>query len=264
MAVTASSVQPFTAVWCSPSYHARRTLIEWTLPETYWSGKIYVYRSLTGTAPWVCLNPSTPVSAAGNFDDEALIVDNRAQLVYYRLMLEQEDVRYSSPSIYLLQTLSRSQYGAARKIMIEELRRMRSGNGIQVYHIPLAPSEISGVDLRTGQTVTAACPRDIVSGFGQPVLTWIELGPQQIAIQDRQEGDGSDTMVTAPARLLSFPRPLRGHLLVDAVSDDRYAVDKVTEPHKFRGIVPVSYNVTLHLLPRDDPRYSLTVPSLLQ
>lgn len=263
MPVTVSDQQPFTAVWCRPSYHARRTLVEWTLPQPYWPGQVYVYRSLTGVAPWECLNPTAPVAAGGNFEDDALIVDNRAQLVYYRLMLELEEVRYSSPSVYLLQELTRSQYGAARKIMIEELRRMRSGNGLKVYHVPLAPGEISGVDPRTGQTLVAACPRDIVSGFGAPVLTWVELGPQQISMQDRPEGDGGDTQVTCPARMLSFPRPLRGHVVIDAVSDNRYAVDKVTEPHKFRGIVPVSYNVTLNLLSRDDPRYSIVVPSIL-
>ena len=263
MATTVSDLQPFTAIWCSPSYRARRTLITWTLPEQYWPGRVYVYRSLTGASPWECLNPTAPVSAAGNFEDEALIVDNRAQLVYYRLMLELDEVRYRSPSVYLLQALTRSQYGAARKIMIEELRRMRSGNGLQVYHVPLAPGEVSGVDLRTGQTTVAPCPNDVISGFGTPVLTWVELGQQQIIIQDRPEGDGNDTQVACPARMLSFPRPLRGHVIVDPVSDNRYAVDKVTEPHKFRGIVPTSYNVTLHLRPRDDPRYSISVPSIL-
>ena len=258
-----SEEQPFVDIWCAPSYHRRCTIVDWTLPDIYKTGRIYVYRSLTGTPPWECLNPNDPVLATGSFEDTTLAPDNRAQLAYYRLMLEHDNVRYRSPAVHLLQKMSRSQYGGVRKMLIEELRRMRAGqNGLQMYHVPLVKDQ-SDKDLLTGQTFTLPCPSDPLTGYGSPVLTWVELGPQQIEMQDRPEGDGSDTTVRCSARFLNFPRPLRGHVFIDVTADDRYVVDKVVEAHKFRGIIPISYSGILLLLPRDDPRYRIQVPSIL-
>lgn len=259
--------QPFTAIWCQPSYGQKKTLVEWTLPVQYQNGQIYVYRSLTGTAPWECLNPSAPVSAGSNYQDDEFVVDNRIQPVHYRLMLEHDGKRYGSPAIHLLQELTKSQYGVARAMLIRELRGMRlsgkGGNGIRVFHYPVLSRLDEKTDVRTGQATDVPCPNEGLSGFASPVETWVKLGATRTTMQDRPDGDGVNIEVTTPARLLSYPKPMRGNVIVDPISDDRYAVDSVVDAFRFRGIVAIAYQVNLRLLARGDERYRLPVPSIL-
>lgn len=255
------AASPFVAIWCQPSYAARHTQVEWTIPATYAGGAVYVYRSLTGVAPWECLNASAPAAITDNFRDEELVVDNRVQVVHYRLMLEFGNERFGSEPINLLQKLTRSQYGAARFMMIRELEWMRKGNGIPAYHYLLSPGALDTIDSRTTQTALVPCPGSGLSGFTAGIPTWIRLEPTTVTVSDRPEGDGAVYSATTKARMLSWPRPVRGHVIVDPFSDDRYAVADTVYEYKWRGIVPIAYDVTLQLLGRQDDRYQLPVPN---
>ncbi len=253
---------PFMAIWCQPSYGRRRCLVEWTLPEAERQGSVFVYRSETGTAPWTCLNPDAPVAATGNFEDEEFVIDNRVRLVYYRLALRRLDgTMLGSRIIHLLQTLNKTEYGVARGLLKRELEWMQnSRNGIQVYHlVTLAPTH---ADPRTGQALAAPCPGGIPGGYGAPVRTWISTGPTQITTKDSPDGTGSVSTHMCTARMLNYPRPLRGHLIIDPMSDDRFVVGETVDIFRFRGIVAIAHSVQLSLLGRDDARYRIPVPPL--
>lgn len=257
---------PFVNVWCQPSHGKRRTLVEWILEPGYEDHGVVVARSDNGTAPWTVLNPGSPVPAPGSYEDEEFVVDGRVRVVHYQLglMSPSGDMVAKSPSVNLLEALGKSRYGAARYQIRQEVRQMRAGDGSLMWHFqPLAGQYPGGAKNETGQTVGVECPRDGLDGFGPPVKTYVKIGtPVRTSMQDDPEGMGMTEEVVFQARMLAFPKPWRGHVLVDPYSDDRYVVGPVVEAYRMWGVVAVAYAAQLSLLNRDDERYRLKVPSI--
>lgn len=225
-----------------------------------------VARSDSGTPPWTVLNAENPVPVLGNYEDQEFVVNNRVQMTHYQVALKAPSgaLVAKSPSVNLLGTLPKSRYGAARYALRLEMLRMRGGSGKLMWHFQPLPGQFPGGFVnQTGQTIGVECPQDGLDGFAPPILTYVGLGSaQQTRIEDSSDGTGRVEEVTFSARMLAFPRPSRGHVLVDPYSDDRYAVGTVTEAYTMYGVVAVAYQTTIHLLNRDDERYRLGVPAL--
>lgn len=233
--------------------------------------KVFVLRSVSnGAPPWKGLSQSPAVGQS--FEDDAFIVENRTQQVFYRLVgVDSEGKQHFSPVVGLYDKLTKREYGAVHKIISSEYRRMRGGNGLPMLHyVPLAEGEPNpAYDPETGQAFIATCPNDgsyglpYIGGYGPPLQTWVEL--MQLAPEPYAEspaGMGADTTQAIRARMLAYPKPVPGHLLVHTVTDNRYAVSDNTQPYLFKGLVPVAYDVELRLLNRNDPRYGVPVPIL--
>ncbi len=233
--------------------------------------KVYVLRSVhNGAPPWVALTNSAV--SGQSFEDDAFIVDNRMQVTHYRLVgVDADNKRYDSPIVGMFDKLTRAEYGGVHKIIKMEYTRMRAGNGLQAFHyLPLVEGEENpNYDTETGQQLIATCPDDgsyglpYLGGYGPPVQTWIELmqiGPE-INV-DKQDGKGADSTYNVRARMLAFPKPMINHLIVHPTTDNRYAVGERVQPYLFKGLIPISYDVELRLLNRNDQRYKVPVPAL--
>jgi hypothetical protein len=257
---------PFINVWCQPSYAKGRVIVDWTLASGFDDHSVIVARSASGTPPWEVLNAASPVAAAGNFEDSEFVVDNRIQLTHYQLALQSPtgELVAKSPVVNLLGALSKSRYGVARYQIRQEVRQMRAGDGNLMWHFQPLPGQYpGGTKNDTGQTIGVECPQSGLAGFAPPVQTYVMKGtPERTSQVDNPEGQGYTEDVMYQARMLAFPKPSRGHVLVDPFSDDRFVVGGVVEAYRIFGVVAVAYGVTLSLLNRDDERYRLLVPPL--
>lgn len=261
---------PFLSITVQPAYGRAEALLTWRLAQEYETGDVYVFKSYTGIAPWTLLNDK-PVRKATVFRDSEVYVQDKSQSPFYRLLLEHEGQRYGSNVIGLYDKLSLREYAGVRKMMAAELRRMRGGNGVAVWHyIPLTDGDPNpAFDLSTQQQLGMECAFSaeqsyglpFKGGYGPPVWTYIEKGQVLKIVKERDDGTGSEELVETPARMLAFPQPSRGHLLVHPALDERWVVGEEVTPYAFKGLVPVAYGVKLHLLRRTDPRYRVPTPS---
>lgn len=261
---------PFKSFKVLPAYGSRQAAITYELKPGM-EGDVYFYRSLNGALGWELLNPDAPISASeGDFLDTTVPSDDKLAAVHWRGMLEvSSSVRYGGEPVTAYEAISRSQYATVRKILINEEKGMcphLKGSGVKIYHcIPKefgAPAD--SVDQETGQKLSPDCPDsedyggDYEGGWHTPLKTWVhvlQMGDE--TEKDREEGDGVEREAPLALRMLPYPKPRRGHMIVFPDSDMRYVVDEVTKRFFFRGIVPVAWHVTVSLLRRSDPRYRL-------
>jgi hypothetical protein len=261
---------PFLNVHIQPSYAKNQAVISWTTSPGYIGAEYYVFKSYNkGIAPWKLVNEE-PVYA-NLLQDKNLFVDGDP---YYRVLMVWQGQEFDSPVVGTFDKLSKAQYGGVSRMMQLEYLRMSTGNGIQVLHyIPLIDGEyVDTVDPETQQMYGLACRDDdtenlgemFKGGFASPVYTWIEIA--RFGDDDRAEDDsglGVNNKLIHAGRLLAFPRPKPNHLIVHPPTDNRYVVTSKVTGNFFRGVFPISYDVSLQLLRKTDPRYKIKVPSPL-
>lgn len=265
---------PFVDVQVSPSYGKNTCVVNWMLLPQYLDGMVFVFRSTDGVR-FDLLNEQ-PLIRAAYYIDETMPADNRIDMIYYRLLLVHTTGEYDSPIIGFFDKINRYEYGLVHSIIQKEFLKMRSGQGLEIlYYCPLtAGTPCEFVDIESQQVTGAECEdgsgdptqdcygQKFKGGFAAPVKTWMKIqesGP--IVIIDSEVGLGQVDEYTAQARMLAFPRPKRDDLIIHVPTDNRYAIGEVVKPYMFKGIVPVAYEVKLHLLRRDDPRYRVPVPN---
>lgn len=258
----------FTSVLVYPSHGDRECVVTWeTIPE--WDGaKFFVYRSDTGAKPWTNLTPNG-ILGGGEFADSEFYLEDRLEARYYSIYAELGAELYArSADIGLFDQLPRQQYNLMRAMVHREIKDRRRGNGIKVWHyIPLTSGEPNPkYDADTGQLVSS-CPDDIsfglpfIGGYGEPIQTWMKiLSDDPYKEEDKPDGSKKET-VTQTVRLLAWPMPRRGNLIVHPPTGDYYVVDSVVKPFRFRGIAPIAYHTRLLKLRRTDPRYKVRVPT---
>lgn len=268
----------FVDVSVQPSYGPRSALINWQVQSKYRKGDFFIFRSPNGVAPWTCLNAldadgnEIPIRNTGVFEDLTVFVDSFSEAPHYRILLEMEDDTHHSPVVGPYTRMSKREYAGAYQMLKMELLRMSRGNGTMVWHcIPLTSGEVSdSYDPDTMQEVGVDCP-DTVSpsyglpfkgGFGPPIATYVEFGQMVKAKVDAPEGQGSEEIVKCPARMLAFPQPALGQMLVHPAVDERWLVGEKITPYLFKGTVAISYDVELTLLRRSDLRYNFPLQPL--
>lgn len=255
-----------------PHHGARSAVLTWELPDTP-TGDVYVAYSETGTqGTWNVLNAAAPVaSGVGMYQDLELAINGGAQVGYYRLMLTNADGDHFSEPIGLLGDLTPREYGMVRAIIAREFIEMRATNGYPVWHcIPkITGPAAANVDLETGEIVGLEClgaaspsfGLPIMGGFHPPLLTWIRaLKIDRGTIQDSESDMSPRETDTTDIRMLAFPRPSRGHMIVDPATDRRYLIGDEIKPFLLRGVVPIAYETSMSFLSQGDPRYRFPVP----
>lgn len=260
---------PFLSVHVQPSYGRNKAIVAWAVVRGYEQATCYVFKSHTrGTPPWTLLNEAPSVTRM--YEDTVLeLTDN----IYYRVLMVHEGQEYDSPVVSAFDKLSRAQYGGVSKIMGMEYARMSTGNGIQVLHyIPLANGELDEtVDPLTEQKYGIACPdaddnfgTKFKGGYTPPVYTWMEITSYgKDEVKESDNGLDTDDSLIHKARLLAFPTPKPGDLIIHPTTDNRYAVNSPVQGNLFRGVYPVSYDVDIQLLRRTDARYRIEIPNPL-
>jgi hypothetical protein len=194
---------------------------------------------------------------------------------YYRLLLTNVDGDNFSEPVSILGDLSPREYGMVRAIMYREFVEMRATNGYPVWHcIPkTSGASAANFDPDTGETVGLECPGTpaltssyglpFLGGFDPPVLTWIRaLAIDRGTLKDNDSDMSPVETDTTTVRMLAFPRPSRGHMIVDPSNNRRYLICDEIKPFLLRGVMPIAYEASMEFLSQADPRYRFSVPVL--
>ena len=261
---------PFLNVHVQPSYGRNKAIISWVLRPGYSNGLFYIFKSFNrGTAPWILINEE-PVK--GSFFEDP----DMSGVLSYRILMIRNGIEYDSPVITPYDKMSKLQYGGVHKMMKLEFTRMVTGNGIQVLHYtPLIQGEYAddtdplteqkyGSHCKNGETTDIDYGQKFKGGFAPPIYTWIEIRKYgEFINQEDQSHLAMSQDVTHVGRMLAFPVPDPGDLIVHPPTDNRFAITSPLAGDYFRGVFPISFNVGLQMLNRSDPRYGIPIPSVL-
>jgi hypothetical protein len=267
----------FRNVRIYPRHGSRSATITWELEEGTPAGDVYVAFSTAGTrGTWKAVNPTAPVpSELEMFQDTGLFMDAGTVDGFYRLMLVTDaDDEFVSEPFQIAGDMTAREYGILRAMIRQEFLQMRVTNGFPVWHcIPkthgIPANNIDpDTDLSQGEECAEADPAlqsygmPFQGGFYPPVLTWMRVIAHAEGLQDDPEEFSPSETDQTSVRLMCFPRPRRGHMIVDPTTDRRYLVSQEIKPYRLRGVMPVAYNATLDFLSQGDERYKFAMPNI--
>jgi hypothetical protein len=267
--------RPFTNIIVQPAYGYNHAVLRWSVSKDYRDWGALVYRSPDGLTSWELLNADEEPVFTTEFLDTDLPPAARLDRVHYRINLEQPitGVTIEGPLLAFYEQLSPSDYQRASLMIRAELKRISRGPGIPMFHyVPLTRGTVnpfydkvtwlqSGSECKCNPDQSYGMP--FVGGFGPPLQTWVHLVDVQRSREWKEDATGTKDSSRATARLLSFPHPSLGHMLVHPATDDRYVVAAgEVKPFLYRGMVQIGFEVTLILLRRTDSRYQVPVPTL--
>ena len=260
-----------------PQHGTRSATVTWDMSDDAPAGTVYLAFSNSAVkGSWDARNGGAGVaSTLGMIADDRLVINAGLDPGYYRLLLvdEQDENHFSQP-IQILGDMTPEEYGVARAMIHREYVMMsaRGGSGYPVWHcIPKREGEYAGnYDEDEGRTIVTRCPpegadkdgygEDFVGGFYTPVLTWILPVALDQQVRESQDDLGSyekDNMVT---RMLAFPIPRSGHLIIDPATDRRYEISPNIRPAFLRATYPVAWDTELVFIKQSDPRYRFQPP----
>lgn len=259
-----------------PHHGTRSSMVTWSIADGVPSGVVHVAFSETGTKPWRLLTDVSPIaSAVGVYHDAELHMNSGAANGYYRLLLTNVVGDNFSEPIGIFGDLSPKEYGIVRAIMHREFTEMRATNGYPVWHcIPKTSGEpAANYDPDTGEIVGLECQGTaeedssyglpFLGGFNPPILTWVRaLSIDRGTLKDSESELAPRETDTTAVRMMAFPRPSRGHMIVDPSNDRRYLIGDEIKPFMLRGVMPIAYEATMEFLSQNDPRYRFHVPTL--
>ena len=256
-----------------PAYGPGKMAVTWRVDPKYKDGLIFVFRSINGgLPPWTLQNAGEvgiPAIAGYFVDDISTAKHSMLSQLHYRLALRMPngDV-HDSPVVNPFGRLTPHEHKIVVDLMWQELRFLRAGNGVPIYvYAPkLSGMPSAGFDPVSKQMHSSgddSYGQAYIGGFSTPALTWMHRYGSLVTRQG-PAGDGFGNTVgqASQARLLAFPRPAPGYLIVQPDADARYKIGDPIVPMMFRGIIPIGYEVQLLPLPRTDEAYGLPVPAI--
>ena len=230
---------------------------------------VYVYRSDDNGHTWKVLNLDDPVRHADWYLDDDFPEASKFAVTAYRLLVVDADgTKLPTEPVAVYSALDGRQYGLASAVVKRKFRYMKTA-GVAVWHAtPLRQGDpCPGYDGETRQNTGVPCPGDgcygqpFVGGFAPPMRTWLRFDGNPVTDVSEDTSVGSVEKRIVRAEMLPWPKPVVGDLVVEAFSDDRYAVGGKITGKYFRGTAPLSWSVELHMLDRNDPRQGFPVPA---
>lgn len=260
----------FKSVQILPRRGLGQSILYWTQDGALDGYNVYVAFSITGAdGSWKVLNPDTPVPVAvGTYVDDSFESHSEHAVGFYRLLATNGTTNVFSKKYGIYDVLQPAEFGIVNGIIEREFIECRAANGIPMWHcIPRDWGTLaSNTDPDTNETTGIECDptsfgEKYEGGFYPPVLTWVRwLSVGSMTIKDTESGSGLTADTLRRARLLAWPKPVTGHMLVDPVTDRRYLVGQRINTHALRDIMPVFYEVDLDFLSQTDPRYKFDMP----
>lgn len=269
-------MNPFRNIRIFPKHGSTFARITWEMDPSFAAGNVYLAFSIDGVkGSWVQVEGAVAASSVGQIDDPGLTMTAGHQIGYYRLLLRNVAGDFKSNGVPIFGDLTSREYAIARGIIRREFTQMRATNGYPVWHcIPRDFGEPAGnvdpdIGVRAGIECGVTDPEEAAyglpfkGGFFPPILTWMQpFSLDRFTIRDAQDETTPEVTDDTGARLLAFPRPIRGHMIVDPSTDRRYLVKDEIKPFFFRGIIPVAYEVALEFLPQGNARYKFPMPDV--
>lgn len=275
-------MQVFTDIKVQPAYGFEQSLVNWALLPNYSDGEVYIYRSPDGVElsdAWVILNEDSPVINQTFYIDNELNDKNLQRQYFYRLVLFKDGEYYDSPVIGMYsEGLNKTEFGVLRYIRKNEYLRMRSRNGVRILHcIPSTAGDLAGdVDEVLMTRLGVPCKNgdkdspEMYQGrnlffkeFTTVFQSWAEIqGISPVAVEMSSDSTQNKFSQQYKLRLLGFPYPEIGHMIVLPNTDKRLIITDQIQPFNFKGYLPVAFEVVAEELPRDDSRYKIPLPAL--
>lgn len=279
---------PFTKFEVTPTYGSFRAVIAF---DTAIAGSVYIYRSLNGLDGWELLNPDTPVVAAVGGSYSFADVDLKtkfAQEPFYKAAVDPvgggPDTWIHGPAIAPYSFLGTDAKRRVNACVKREVRGMsgRKTDGTPVFHIIPRDSGnfIHTYDSETDQILGPSCPDTPEDGFGmifeggvyKTFQTWARMLKTDPIFEEAKEAGNQPESTSAEEgsnvhsvlfRLLAYPRPAVGHIIVLPNSDMRFALTNPITPFYFPETnVPIAWEVKGVRLELKDPRYRILLPVL--
>jgi hypothetical protein len=262
-------MQPFVDIAIRPAYGKHKAVVTWKVQERFRLGDFYIYKSETGNHDWELVSGEAPLKGTEWSDPKA------NSSAFYRLLLEFEGESYDSPVVGMYDKLTKAEYRAVRKIMNIEYENMTRGRqGLRMLlFTPLTSGVLApDVDPQTGQRYGTGVPEDpaldsygerFVGGFAPPTITYVKLSTMaQLTVADAPDKSTTTYERAYTTRMLAYPLPQRGDLLVHPETDKRYIIGEQTQAYYFRGVIPTAFDIPISELYHSDPRYRVPIPIL--
>lgn len=250
-------------------------ILTWTLAPGYEDVDIYVYRSPSGVAisdDWELLNENEAVTGDLFYVDNTMYDKHDLRKFHYRLLAVRGDEEYDSPIVGMyFEGLNKTEYGLLYTMRRREYLRMRAGNGVKVLHcIPSASGPLSvAYDPQLGKSLDYCTDSESLGGkydkyFRSCFQTWAEVSQAgDFNLEQLPDGAGFNETQKFILRLLAFPQPEPGHIIILPASDRRFILDGAIKPYLFKGFMPVAWDVEASYLSKSDIRHQFQIPTLL-
>lgn len=246
-----------------PLYGSFRALLTWKAEPGVSGVTFEIFKSHDGVNDWKRLGV---VTSEEFFVDENLLSQGKLLEQYYKVRGTKDGRSATSATVGTFGTVSRMEFGAARRIMELEYEAIRCFTQVHLFKLRVfAPPCPVCVDPDTEQAIgTSTCTKCFGTqkedGYAPAVVTYMRLmAISPVTQQSSADGTGSTDPSTQVARLLAFPMLRKGDLLVHKDADRRYLVNEVDYSF-LGGKIPVIAMANLMLLQSKDIRYKVPVP----
>ena len=292
------NIKPFTSVNVLPSYGDRTCVISWILSPIYNTSGLYyvnVYKSRDGYTDWYKINPEPIDASLGTVFDKKIFVDknlanNTQQFVWnYRLELVKKiilnptstnpTVRYdligSTQAFGPHLSLDEAEFSTLRSMLENEilshdnvnafLLRPKGTEGKSIYDPTVNRSET--MDYLTQEQWGSSMDveskgQQIICGFSNPILISITLNQIVNTHTDDPSGQGTTVSKEVAFTSYSFPRFIKGDVIVLPDTDERFVFENYTNEYLFKGLFPFKFDGKMRLIPRNQMEYKLSLERL--
>ena len=198
---------------------------------------------------------------------------------HYKLELinSKNDIIDCTPAIGIYDTLDKSDF-ATLKIMIQNDILTDAGTDVFICRpkgmqghtaIPSYHNLNDNVDPVTGDIVGGFTDNDsfgkyFSGGYSNPIKTRIVINAMKYETKDMQDGQGTVESELVAFSGISYPRLLKGDMIVNPKTDDRYLFENYSKEYFYKGNIPFKYEAVMKLLDRNDIAYKYNVLGLKQ
>lgn len=257
----------FRKIHILPSYNSRTAVIQWYTDPAIKDAEFYVYKKQDGGQQWQLLN-DYPVY--GNiFLDTNFYSTNKVDVPHYKILAILGQEEFESEQVAVFQHIRRVEFGIIKKIIMTKFLQAKH-DGIPVLYYPaIKNGKVStNIDPITEQRTYATCPNDssensdygtyYEGGYCPPFLTFVRLKGAKLERTNLTDVGVWDESVQN-IEILPYPPVRPGDMLVDVCTDRRWIVNDSVKPSEFKGI-PISYETSMSLQPRNSECYAVPIP----
>lgn len=292
---TTAATPVFTNITVLPSYGYNSCAVSWVMNPAYISDNygINLYSSRDGLTDWHLVNKNPIASSTTSIGDARKeIYENNSenckywnQTINWHYKLELIKIEYAgrtplytsvcfSPSVGIYHTLTQAEFSTLRSMIENEILQKDS---VDVYI--LRPKGLNGnkhiketvvtptIDYLTGEqsgvsTDTLAYGQAFLGGYSTPIKTQLTFDQVVIKQTDDQQGHGTTVNKVVNITGYSFPRLIRGDMIVVPQTDERYFFNEYSQEYLFKGLYPFKFQGQMQLIPRNQVEYKIKLRDL--
>ena len=286
----------FTNIAVLPSYGWNACVLSWVINSNYTNPNkfgVNLWCSRDGLTDWHLVN-TTPISPLINsygdsrkaiYEDKPVHCKHWNQTINWHYKLELVGIQYSgatplynsicfSPSVGAFHTLNQAEFSTLRSMIENEILQKDS---VEVFI--LRPKGLEGdkqltetkqtptIDFLTGEqsgvsTDTEAYGQAFLGGYSTPIKAQLIFDNVATRQTDDQQGHGTTVNKVVNITGYSFPRLIRGDMIVVPQTDERYFFNEYSNEFLFKGIYPFKFQGQMQLIPRNQVEYKIKVRDL--